>query len=135
MFSSLLIFPINNSVSYLLTSTVFYSFYPKQRLRIQPRRKLHSIQSCLEPYFHAITLIGCTFYGYRNFEEEISVPIPFFNSNSWVSCNIVYFSGVDFKPRCGHRGQINILCMCWPCIWWQICTILYHLLTPYYSLI
>ncbi len=55
--------------------------------------------------------------------------MPFYN-NSWVSCDIINFNGVNSKSRHCHGSELNVRCICWPCVSYQIRAISYHLLSP-----
>ena len=35
-------------------------------------------------------------------------------SYSWVSCDVINFSGVNSKSRHRHGSELNVHCMCWP---------------------
>ena len=34
--------------------------------------------------------------------------------NSWVSCDVINFSGVNSKSKHRHGSELNVHCMCWP---------------------
>ena len=40
------------------------------------------------------------------------------------------FTGVNSKSMHSHRRKIVFYCMCWPCVWQQICAISWDFFTP-----
>ena len=49
---------------------------------------------------------------------------------SWVSRDVIISLGVNSKLMHSHRREIVFHCMCWPCVWQQICTISWDFFTP-----
>ena len=52
---------------------------------------------------------------------------------SWVSSDVIYFSGVNSTSRHRCQAELDVHCMCWPCFF-QICAISYHLPTKVRSI-
>ena len=42
---------------------------------------------------------------------------------SWVSRDVIISLGINSKSMHSHRREIVFHCMCWPCVWQQICAI------------
>ena len=49
---------------------------------------------------------------------------------SWVSRDVINFTGVNSKLIHSHRREITFHCMCWPFVCQQICAIFWDLFTP-----
>ncbi len=44
-----------------------------------------------------------------------------------VSCDVINFSGVNSKSRHRRGSELNVNCVCWPCVSQQIRAISYYL--------
>ena len=69
--------------------------------------------------------------GYFSNSAYMHVVQPRFkHSYSWVSRDVIISLGVNSKSMHSHRREIVFHCMCWPCVWQQICAISWDLFTP-----
>ena len=49
---------------------------------------------------------------------------------SWVSRDVIISLGVNSKSMHSYRREIVFHCMCWLCVWQQICAISWDVFTP-----
>ena len=65
--------------------------------------------------------------------QPSSILMPVLLFNSWVSRDVINFTGGQLQIDTLSSDWKNFHCMCWPCVWQQMCAISWDLLAPVQS--